>query len=70
MKSAAAGMNPMDLKRGIDKGVRAVVAQIHAFSTPANDTKTIAQVGSISANSDQTIGDLTLKRWKKWVKKA
>ena len=51
MKSVAAGMNPMDLKRGIDKGVRAVVAQIHAFSTPANDTKAIAQVGSISANS-------------------
>lgn len=58
MKSVAAGMNPMDLKRGIDKGVRAIVEQIHANSTPANDSKAIAQVGSISANSDQTIGDL------------
>ena len=65
MKSVAAGMNPMDLKRGIDKGVRAVVAQIHAFSTPANDTKAIAQVGSISANSDQTIGDLIAQAMEK-----
>ena len=65
MKSVAAGMNPMDLKRGIDKGVRAVVEQIHAFSTPANDTKAIAQVGSISANSDQTIGDLIAQAMEK-----
>ena len=65
MKSVAAGMNPMDLKRGIDKGVRAVVAQIHAFSTPANDTKAIAQVGSISANSDQTIGELIAQAMEK-----
>ena len=65
MKSVAAGMNPMDLKRGIDKGVRAVVAQIHAFSTPANDTKAIAQVGSISANSDQTIGNLIAQAMEK-----
>lgn len=65
MKSVAAGMNPMDLKRGIDKGVRAVVEKIHAFSTPANDTKAIAQVGSISANSDQTIGDLIAQAMEK-----
>ena len=65
MKSVAAGMNPMDLKRGIDKGVRAVVAQIHALSTPANDSKAIAQVGSISANSDQTIGDLIAQAMEK-----
>lgn len=65
MKSVTAGMNPMDLKRGIDKGVRAVVAQIHALSTPANDSKAIAQVGSISANSDQTIGDLIAQAMEK-----
>ena len=58
MKSVAAGMNPMDLKRGIDKATRAAVEQIHALSTPANDDKAIAQVGSISANSDTKIGEL------------
>ncbi len=65
MKSVTAGMNPMDLKRGIDKGVRAVVEQIHAISTPANDSKAIAQVGSISANSDSTIGDLIAQAMEK-----
>lgn len=58
MKSVAAGMNPMDLKRGIDKAVRAAVEQIHLLSTPADDEKAIAQVGSISANSDTKIGEL------------
>ncbi|MFB6347995.1 chaperonin GroEL [Moraxella marmotae] len=61
MKTVAAGMNPMDLKRGIDKGVRAAVEEIRALSTPANDHKAIAQVGSISANSDTTIGELISK---------
>ena len=65
LKSVAAGMNPMDLKRGIDKGVRAVVDKIHEISTPANDSKAIAQVGSISANSDQTIGDLIAQAMEK-----
>jgi len=58
MKAVAAGMNPMDLKRGIDKAVRVAVAEIKNISTPASDKKAIAQVGSISANSDTTIGDL------------
>ncbi len=58
MKAVAAGMNPMDLKRGIDKAVRVAVAEIKNISTPASDSKAIAQVGSISANSDTTIGDL------------
>ncbi|MDO4442139.1 MAG: chaperonin GroEL [Moraxella sp.] len=58
MKTVAAGMNPMDLKRGIDKATRAAVEQIHALSTPADDFKAIAQVGSISANSDTKIGEL------------
>ncbi|OAU95161.1 chaperonin GroEL [Moraxella catarrhalis] len=61
MKTVAAGMNPMDLKRGIDKAVRAAVEEIRAISTPANDHKAIAQVGSISANSDTTIGELISK---------
>ena len=54
-------MNPMDLKRGIDKAVRAAVIEIKNLSTPANDHKAIAQVGSISANSDTTIGELISK---------
>ena len=58
MKSVAAGMNPMDLKRGIDKAVREAVKEIHKLSTPADDHKAIAQVGSISANSDTKIGEL------------
>lgn len=58
MKTVAAGMNPMDLKRGIDKATRVAVEQIHALSTPADDFKAIAQVGSISANSDTKIGEL------------
>merc|ERR1711974_77386 len=57
MKSVAAGMNPMDLKRGIDKAVREAVKEIHKLSTPADDHKAIAQVGSISANSDTKIGE-------------
>ena len=61
MKTVAAGMNPMDLKRGIDKAVRAAVIEIKNLSTPANDHKAIAQVGSISANSDTAIGELISK---------
>ncbi len=65
MKSVAAGMNPMDLKRGIDKAVRAAVEQIHELSTPADDSKAIAQVGSISANSDTKIGELIAQAMEK-----
>ena len=70
MKSVAAGMNPMDLKRGIDKATRAAVEQIHALSTPANDDKAIAQVGSISANSDVKIGELISEAMQKVGKKG
>lgn len=56
LKSVAAGMNPMDLKRGIDKAVIAAVEQIKAISQPCEDPKSIAQVGTISANSDPSIG--------------
>jgi chaperonin GroEL len=58
MKSVAAGMNPMDLKRGIDKAVTAAVEQLRELSTPCSDNKAIAQVGTISANSDSAIGDI------------
>jgi chaperonin GroEL len=57
MKYVAAGMNPMDLKRGIDKAVIAVVEELKKISKPCATTKEIAQVGSISANSDTVIGD-------------
>jgi chaperonin GroEL len=58
LKAVAAGMNPMDLKRGIDKATIAVVEAIKAVAAPCKDNKAIAQVGSISANSDTRIGDL------------
>ena len=58
MKAVAAGMNPMDLKRGIDKAVAAAVGELKAISKPSSTSKEIAQVGTISANSDANIGDL------------
>ena len=56
MKSVAAGMNPMDLKRGIDKAVTAVIAEVKAMSRPVGDTAEIAKVGTISANGEEAIG--------------
>jgi len=61
MKAVAAGMNPMDLKRGIDKAVIGAVDELKKISKPCNSSKEIAQVGSISANSDENIGDLIAK---------
>ncbi len=58
LKLVAAGMNPMDLKRGIDKAVIAAVAELEKLSQPCNDNTTIAQVGSVSANSDTQVGDI------------
>jgi chaperonin GroEL len=58
MKSVAAGMNPMDLKRGIDKAVEAAIADLKSQSKPCTTSKEIAQVGSISANSDSSIGQI------------
>ena len=58
LKSVAAGMNPMDLKRGIDKASAAMVAELKTLSAPCEDEKAIAQVGSISANSDPEIGEI------------
>ncbi len=58
LKSVAAGMNPMDLKRGIDKAVAAAVAKVQEASTPCEDNKAIAQVGTISANADSAVGEI------------
>ncbi len=58
LKSVAAGMNPMDLKRGIDKASVAIVAELEKLSKPCEDEKAIAQVGSISANADANIGEI------------
>ena len=58
LKAVAAGMNPMDLKRGIDKAVTAAVEQLKSISKPCSNNKEIAQVGTISANSDEAIGKI------------
>lgn len=58
LKAVAAGMNPMDLKRGIDRATGAIVEQLKEQAKPCADSKAIAQVGTISANSDSTIGDI------------
>ena len=65
MKYVAAGMNPMDLKRGIDKAVIATVEELKKLSKPCTTTKEIAQVGSISANSDANIGDIIAEAMEK-----
>merc|ERR1712100_343267 len=58
LKSVAAGMNPMDLKRGVDKAVAALVSEVSGLSSPCEDSKAIAQVGTISANSDASVGEI------------
>ncbi|WP_319783438.1 chaperonin GroEL [Oceanisphaera sp. IT1-181] len=65
LKAVAAGMNPMDLKRGIDKAVRHAVEELKALSVPCKDTKAIAQVGTISANADETVGALIAEAMEK-----
>ena len=64
-KSVAAGMNPMDLKRGIDKAVVAVTKYLKTLSKPCKDGKSIAQVGTISANSDVAIGEIIAEAMEK-----
>ena len=65
LKAVAAGINPMDLKRGIDKAVTAAVGELKKLSKPTADDKAIAQVGTISANSDSNIGDIIATAMKK-----
>ncbi|MBB1125061.1 chaperonin GroEL [Thiospirillum jenense] len=65
LKAVAAGMNPMDLKRGMDKAVEAAVGQLRTLSRPCSDNKEIAQVGTISANSDDSIGQIIAEAMEK-----
>ena len=65
MKSVAAGLNPMDLKRGIDKAIEAAVAELKKISVPCEDSKAIEQVGTISANSDQQVGKIIAEAMEK-----
>ena len=65
MKAVAAGMNPMDLKRGIDKAVIAAVADLQKLSRPCTEHKEIAQVGTVSANADNNIGDIIAQSMEK-----
>ena len=65
IKSVSAGLNPMDLKRGIDKAVEAAVEALKSLSKPCDDNKAIAQVGTISANSDNAIGEIIAEAMEK-----
>ena len=65
LKSVAAGMNPMDLKRGMDKAVIAAVEELKKLSTECADSKSIAQVGTISANSDTIVGEIIAEAMEK-----
>ncbi|MEW8691327.1 MAG: chaperonin GroEL [Candidatus Thiodiazotropha endolucinida] len=65
LKAVAAGMNPMDLKRGVDKAVLSAVEELKTISRPCSDDKEIAQVGTISANSDVNIGDIIAEAMQK-----
>jgi len=65
VKNVTAGANPMDLKRGIDRAVETVVEEVKKLSRPTKDKKEIAQVGTISANNDLTIGDLIAEAMEK-----
>jgi chaperonin GroEL len=65
MKAVAAGMNPMDLKRGVDKAVSAAVEELKKLSKPCEDNKAIAQVGTISANAEETVGNIIAQAMQK-----
>lgn len=65
VKAVAAGMNPMDLKRGIDQAVAAAVVELENMSIPCDDDKAIAQVGTISANADSSVGGIIAKAMQK-----
>jgi chaperonin GroEL len=65
MKAVAAGMNPMDLKRGIDKAVSTAVEELKKLSKPCEDNKAIAQVGTISANAEETVGNIIAQAMQK-----
>jgi len=68
VKNITAGANPMDIKRGIDKAVEAVVEELKKLSKPCKAKKEISQIGTISANNDATIGDLIAEAMEKWAR--
>ena len=65
IKSVTAGVDPMDIKRGIDKAVETVTAEIKKFAVPCKDAKAIAQVGTVSANADEAVGEIIAKAMEK-----
>ena len=65
LKSVAAGMNPMDLKRGIDKAVKAAVGELETMSKPCSDMESVAQVGTVSANADESVGTIIAEAMEK-----
>ena len=65
LKSVAAGMNPMDLKRGIDKAVKAAVGELETMSKPCSDMESVAQVGTVSANDDESVGTIIAEAMEK-----
>lgn len=65
LKSVAAGMNPMDLKRGIDKAVRVAVTELETMSEPCSDMESVAQVGTVSANADESVGTIIAEAMEK-----
>ena len=65
LKSVAAGMNPMDLKRGIDKAVRVAVTELETMSKPCSDMEAVAQVGTVSANADESVGTIIAEAMEK-----
>ncbi|HAU10612.1 MAG TPA: chaperonin GroEL, partial [Gammaproteobacteria bacterium] len=65
LKSVAAGMNPMDLKRGIDKAVKVAVTELETMSKPCSDMEAVAQVGTVSANADESVGTIIAEAMEK-----
>ena len=65
LKSVAAGMNPMDLKRGIDKAVKVAVTELETMSKPCSDMESVAQVGTVSANADESVGTIIAEAMEK-----
>ena len=65
VKAVAAGLNPMEIKKGIDKAVAIVIKELEALSKPVKDQKEIAQVGTISANNDESIGNIIAEAMEK-----
>ena len=70
VKNIAAGASAVDLKRGLDRGLRAVVSNLRALSSPVTEHKQRVQVATISAHNDETIGERWLRRSRRWAPRA